>query len=140
MEEETKVQTMVFAGIGSRFVGSIVDGILLAIVNAILQTLLVGGVHGATYSLVALLPIVLQAAYFTYFHSTGGQTPGMMLLKIKVVTTSGQKLTAQTALIRYAVSIVSGLILMIGYIVAFFNRERQTWHDMAAGTYVVKTD
>ena len=35
-------------------------------------------------------------------------------------------------------SIVSGAVLLLGYLWAFFNPKVQTWHDLAAKTFVIK--
>lgn len=36
--------------------------------------------------------------------------------------------------------IISGLILLIGYIMAGFNRKKQALHDIIAGTLVVRRE
>jgi uncharacterized RDD family membrane protein YckC len=35
-------------------------------------------------------------------------------------------------------SIVSGAVIFIGYLWAFWDKNKQTWHDKVANTYVVK--
>jgi uncharacterized RDD family membrane protein YckC len=41
-------------------------------------------------------------------------------------------------MIRQLGKIISGFILMIGYIMAGFTEKKQALHDIIAGAYVVK--
>jgi len=38
---------------------------------------------------------------------------------------------------RFAMSLVSGLVLLLGYLWMIWDSEKQTWHDKVARTYVV---
>jgi len=139
-------QTFYFASIGTRFVALLIDGFIMFFVNSI-----VIGIVGfflaasndtfmgnaAPFGPLNFLGIILIASYITFFLGTYGQTPGKMLLRVKVVTYEGTIPSYGTALLRYVVSVFSGTIFFIGYITAFFNPQHQTWHDMAAKTYVV---
>ena len=42
------------------------------------------------------------------------------------------------AVARWLVSVISGLVLFIGYVAIVWSRDGQTWHDAAAGTIVVE--
>jgi uncharacterized RDD family membrane protein YckC len=135
-------ETFEFAGIGSRFFASIVDGFLLGITTFAINVAFVSSIEpsaeGTSLALAQLINFALYLGYYTYFIGNSGQTIGKKMLAIKVVTTHGEQPSYATALIRYIVSFVSGIIFALGYIWAFFNKEKQTWHDKAAGTYVVK--
>ncbi|MBS0307940.1 MAG: RDD family protein [Proteobacteria bacterium] len=39
---------------------------------------------------------------------------------------------------RYLISYVSFLLLLVGYLMAFASRNKQTLHDKVAGTFVVR--
>jgi len=43
------------------------------------------------------------------------------------------------AFVRWLVSIVSGAVIAIGYLWMLWDRDRQTWHDKAAGSLPVHT-
>jgi len=76
--------------------------------------------------------------YFTYFHGTIGQTPGKKLLGIRVIQQSGAPMTLGVAFLRWVGYIVSGLVLYLGFIWVGLSSRKQGWHDIIAGTYVVK--
>ena len=76
--------------------------------------------------------------YFTYFHGTIGQTPGKKLLGIRVIQKSGAPMTLGIAFLRWVGYIVSGLVLYLGFIWVALSSRKQGWHDMIAGTCVVK--
>ena len=65
-------------------------------------------------------------------------TFGKALCGLKVVDAQGQRLTFARSLSRNWSKLLSYLSLSVGFIWALFNPRRQTWHDMIAGTYVVR--
>ncbi len=84
-----------------------------------------------------LLTFVVSAGYFTFFHWSTGQTPGKMLLRLKVTATDGGPVSIGSALLRWFCYILSALPLMVGFFMILMNRQRQGLHDKLAGTYVV---
>lgn len=123
---------LALAGFWIRFGGALIDGILLAVVQAILVAIIGEGPG-------QILAAVLGAVYFVYFHSTTGQTLGNKLLNIKVIEqTSGDTISAGRAFIRYLVSLVSAIPLALGYLWMLWDPNKQTWHDKAASSVVVK--
>jgi uncharacterized RDD family membrane protein YckC len=119
------------AGFWRRFAAALIDGILIGVVRVILALLIGTNAAGA-------LSLVVAAVYFTYFHGTTGQTPGDAALSIRVVDAeSGNTVPYGRAFGRFAMSLVSGLVLLIGYLWMLWDDEKQTWHDKVARTYVV---
>ena len=55
-----------------------------------------------------------------------------------VTDTFGRRITFSRATGRYFASILSGMIMGIGYIMAAFTERKQTLHDMIAETLVLK--
>lgn len=90
----------------------------------------------------SLMGLALQFAYFGWFNVNKGQTIGKMAMKIKTVRSVDLKyLSWGESFIREILGrIVSGLVFYLGYLWYFMSPKRQTWHDMIASTYVVKTD
>ena len=78
--------------------------------------------------------------YFTWFHGATGQTPGKMLLKLRVVQPSGEPIGFGTAFLRWVGYIISSAVVLIGFLWVVFDRKRQGWHDKIAGTVVVRTE
>lgn len=115
-----------------RLVGWLIDSVIVSIANRALEAL-----TAAPFALA--LGIVVQFAYAVYFIAgTSGQTPGMRLMGIRAIdATTGGRVDPGKAVVRWLVSIVSGFVLALGYLWMLWDREKQTWHDKAAGTYVV---
>lgn len=77
--------------------------------------------------------------YFALFQSGPRQaTPGKMIVGVKVTDMEGNRIDFTKATIRYFSKIISGIILMIGYLIAAFTEKRQALHDLLAGTLVLK--
>ena len=134
------------AGIGARFVASIIDGVIMQVVQFVLG-LAVGLMSGAVSTpeqgvgLAVLNMIIVLAITFSYeafFLAAKGATPGKMAMKIRVVRPDGSKISMGQAWGRTLGKQVSALILMIGYLMAFWDEEKRALHDRMAGTRVIK--
>lgn len=115
------------ASIGRRFVALLLDGLIFAIPCAIANNLVpfVGGV-------------IAWFFYAPIFESSEIRaTLGKHLMGIQVTDLSGRRISLKTALIRNLMKFVSGAILLIGYIMAFFTKRKQALHDLLADTIVV---
>src|SRR5262249_58667849 len=88
-----------------------------------------------------LIRLAAGIAYSVYFiGSSSGQTPGMRLLNIRAVdAATGGRIDYGRAFIRYLVGVVSQIPCYLGYFWMLWDHEKQTWHDKAAGTFVVPT-
>ena len=99
--------------------------------------LLIGAMIG-TIVLFSIISTVAQWLYFALMEASSNQgTLGKMAMGIKVTDTMGYPITFGRATGRYFGKILSGAILMIGYIMAAFTERKQALHDMMAGTLVV---
>lgn len=104
------------------------------------STQLIGSVIG-TYMLAILLIIAAGWLYYALMESSKYQaTPGKMAIGLKVTDANGNRITFGRATGRYFGKILSGLILLVGYIMAGFTSKKQALHDIIADTLVVKTD
>jgi uncharacterized RDD family membrane protein YckC len=137
---------LAYATIGKRFVAVFVDGIILLICLSIPISLIGGtgallGLHKnlplpATIVLL-LIQYVTPALYEILFIGKYGATPGKMLMKIKVVSPEGEPISYGRSTGRYFAKILSGLILYIGYLMAFWDPEKRALHDRICQTRVV---
>lgn len=75
--------------------------------------------------------------YFTLFHFFAGQTPGKMLLRLRVETEAGQPLLFSQAFLRSVGGLFSLLPLGFGFLALLFDPLRRGWNDRLAGTLVV---
>ena len=79
----------------------------------------------------------VTAAYFVMSWHGGGQTIGMRAWGIRVDAAQGRP-GWRRALLRFGVALVSLLALGLGFLWCLVDRERRAWHDLAAGTRVVR--
>jgi uncharacterized RDD family membrane protein YckC len=69
------------------------------------------------------------------------QAVGKMALGIKVINAEGAMPILQQSIIREAPGkILSSFLLVLGYIWAGFDPEKQAWHDEIARTHVVPVE
>ncbi|MGE5524784.1 MAG: RDD family protein [Rhodospirillaceae bacterium] len=66
-----------------------------------------------------------------------GQTLPMKTWRIRVVTSAGEPLTTQRALVRYVCSIVTWVLVGTGFLWALIDRDGQFLHDRLAGTRLI---
>ena len=129
------------------FVDALIAGALQGIIVFLFAGLLGLLLHGfdsdslLMLSLAWLLSASVSMVYYVYFTAFGGQTPGKMALRIKVVRTDSSSLTLGRAFYREVIGkFASGIILGIGYLLVAFDEKKQGLHDRMADTYVVRLD
>jgi len=92
-----------------------------------------------TFGASDVIGLIAGIAYFVGFESSSWQaTPGKKALGLIVTDTEGRRISPARAAGRYFAKILSGMILLIGYIMIAFTERKQGLHDMLAGTLVVK--
>jgi uncharacterized RDD family membrane protein YckC len=92
----------------------------------------------AAYLAAIVLVIVGQWLYYALMESSSRQaTIGKLALGLVVTDLSGNRITFGRATGRYFGKIVSGMIMMIGYIMAGFTERKQALHDIMASCLVV---
>jgi uncharacterized RDD family membrane protein YckC len=137
-----------------RFVAVLIDGILVGIVvwpvSAMIAIAI--GVAGGAVSMPTIgvhlvrgiVGIAFSACanwiYEAAMESSSKQaTVGKMALALKVTDLEGRRISFARATGRHFAKIISGMILLIGYIMAGFTERKQALHDMIAGTLVQRT-
>lgn len=127
-----------YAGFWRRVVGRIIDSIVVGIVGGTIGAIIGGGgLEGGGNPAGNLVEFVISAGYFLFFW-TRGQTLGQMAMGVRLVDATGNPPDLQHAVIRLLMSFVSGIALGLGFLWAAFHAEKRTWHDMVAGTWVVR--
>lgn len=140
-----------YASFGRRFAAVFIDGLIVGVINMLVSSLTGGLTPTQTYSsgygynapvlgLSFFLNIVIGWGYFIYFIGSRGQTPGKMVMGIKVVNMGTNKNPDYLhAFLREIVGkFISGLFLAIGYLWMLWDKDKQTWHDKIAKTQVVR--
>jgi uncharacterized RDD family membrane protein YckC len=84
--------------------------------------------------------ILVELAYFTYFHATSaGQSIGNKILGIRVLDAdTGRSLPYARAFARALMSSLSALPCFLGFFWMLWDPQKRTWHDMVANSLVVK--
>jgi uncharacterized RDD family membrane protein YckC len=86
----------------------------------------------------SFLSVFLVLCYFTLFVGFRGQTPGKMLVRLRIVRVTGGEVGYGRAFIRWIGQILGALPLGIGFLMVALSRKKQGLHDKLAGTYVVR--
>ena len=127
-----------YAGVGTRFIALLIDAIILWVVQVIISMVL-SQLLRDNVGLTLLINLAISVGYFVVYQESQGQTLGKKVMKIKVVDAQGKKPTMMTFFLREIIGkFVSGIILGIGYLMAFWDGNKQALHDKIASTYVVK--
>jgi uncharacterized RDD family membrane protein YckC len=129
---QTEIAAPQYAGGWIRLLAYIIDAIIIGLGLSIFRA--IGGT--ALYNAMSVLGVV----YLVVFMALKQQTPGMMALKLRLVSAeSGTPNWWMIAIMRQVVGgLVCGITLGIGYLVTFFTDKKQGLHDMIAKTYVIK--
>ncbi len=148
---------VVYAGFWKRAAAYLIDAFAVGMVTWIVQmvvmamffgvsagamagdsaALMAGGMMGILVGMI-IVPIALNAVYFAAFHASSKQaTLGKMAVGIKVTDDDGQRISFARGIGRYFATILSSLILCVGYIMAGFTERKRALHDMVCNTLVV---
>ncbi len=118
-----------YAGFWQRLAAGIIDGIIVGVVPGMILKDSSGNI----------LSFLLGLGYSIWMLANYSATVGMMVLKIRITKESGGKLSYQDATLRYFASLLSGIVLGLGYLWMIWDSKKQTWHDHIAKTVVVKS-
>jgi len=155
---EVNQQPITYAGFWWRVLAALIDGIVLNIAQWILIMPFLGIMGISLYSMnqgnmdeesamlmiMSMIPMISISAalswlYYALMESSKLRgTLGKMALNIRVTDMDGGQISFARATGRYFGKILSGMIFMIGYIMAGFTEKKQALHDMLAGCLVIK--
>ena len=86
-----------------------------------------------------LINYILPALYAIAFWIYKAATPGKSVAGLKIVDAkSGKPISVKQSFIRYVGYFVSILPLMLGIIWVAFDKKKRAWHDLMAGTVVIR--
>jgi uncharacterized RDD family membrane protein YckC len=135
-----------YAGFVSRLLAFVLDIFvslgLFALAVALISSI-IGLLAGHTYNvnrhgvIVEVLFGLWAVVYFAFQWGSNGQTLGMALFGIRVVTKDGNQISRWQALERTAALPLSILFLGLGFLISLVQGERRALHDLIAGTCVV---
>lgn len=167
-KHETAPERSEYAGIGARFVASLLDGLILGIPAYIFTYVLTAALMLGnsdimlmmetdpeylsdqeiftfiismfkTIAIVGSITFIVYFLYYTLMESSKWQgTLGKKIMNVQVAKAEGGRISFGRAAGRFLAKSFLSPILLVGYIMAFFTERRQALHDMLAGTIVVK--
>jgi len=79
---------------------------------------------------------LFYASYFAIFTIFGGYTPGMQLRRLTVVNADGAPPSFRQLFWRSFGYVLSGGILLLGFLWSLWDEDRLTWQDRISQTYV----
>ena len=133
----------IFGGAGERLVAYLVDSLI--IFGLIIVVAIVGAVIFVVLPVLAIIFWILAGltvtlGYFPYFWVKSGQTPGLRMFGMRVVRDhDGSPIGVGAALLRlFGLYVIDGLVFYLGFIWIFIDKRKRCWHDLIAGTVVVK--
>ncbi len=130
---EKPKRTLVYdlAPVSARLTALIIDTLLLATLTSVFA---VAG-RGPAGTAVGLLLGVGYHWYFLTQHN--GQTPGKLVMGIRVIKADGSRLTGTDAAVRYLGYYLNTAFFMLGWLWALADINHQGLHDKLANTFVV---
>jgi uncharacterized RDD family membrane protein YckC len=137
-----------YAGLATRGVALAVDAALVTMVF-LTGTAVIGLVVSLVWNprpapvvgtAIGVAGLLVEAAYFTGFWSSTGQTPGMRLLRLRVIDGAGSAPGLGRSLLRLIGLSVAILLLFIGFLPVLVDDRRRALQDLLADTAVVYDD
>jgi len=129
----------VLAGFWRRFAALLIDAILIAIVAAPFGLTIYIGAGRLPIKYNPASPVLQFVYSWLMIGLANGRTVGCMALGIRVAGPDGSRIDLSRAAARQAMAVVSGLVLLLGYLWAIWDHEKRTWHDMVANSRVFYT-
>ena len=134
-----------FAGIATRAVALAVDVVVANVIvflgGAVLALVgsLVGDIRLDTLArvLAATAWTAVVGAYFVLFWSTAGQTPGMRLMGVRVMTSNGSYPSIGRSVVRLIGLGLAIVPLFLGFVPVLVDARRRALQDFMAGTVVL---
>lgn len=133
---------VLYAGLGIRTLATLIDLII------VLAVLLIPEIFFFSFNFSDLNLNIYRAIivfnfgmlYHVAFESSASKaTPGKMLLKLKIIDLYGKDISVARALLRC----LSALILVVPFGLGAWHistdQKKRSWHDLIAGTYVIKS-
>lgn len=105
--------------------------ILHAAASAIVHTVPAGTLALTGVAVLVLLSVLLQAVCFTFSEGT----PGMRLARIGLCTFSDDNPTRAAMRRRIPALVLSTALFGLGFVWAFLDEDRLTWHDLISRMY-----
>ncbi len=142
--EPMDTNNLELASVPSRLIAFVIDDVLITL---LVLAIFWENISASSGDLQVLLVIMneflwqvlfLKFIYQTFFVWYYGATVGKIVAKIRVIDyNSFGRVTFMSAVLRSMARILSEMFFYIGFVFAFFNDGKQTFHDKMGRTLVV---
>jgi uncharacterized RDD family membrane protein YckC len=143
-------QVLHYAGFWIRVAAYVIDQVILTLVTlplslwfntrmdrALQPALLDWGQFFQYLGLSMAWSTVIAVSYGCFFVGRYAATPGKMIVKLKIVTGDGGRVSYLRALARQGGHVVSGMTCLIGYLLPLFDDQKRALHDHICNTRVI---
>ncbi len=141
--EKFERENITLASIGKRAIAYSIDEILVSVLFMVLYTSSYPPTNDVEQTInmisnLIIYVILLKIIYQAFFVWMYGATLGKIFMKIRVVSLYDiEKPSLLHSILRATVRILSENIFYLGFLWAFLNPKKETWHDKVAGTLVI---
>ena len=144
-EESARVSRLPLAPLGRRFLGGLVDGLVLVVAAALFALIFwrAGGhlsPHPLNFVVFGFIAVAFIMGYFGAFTALTSTTPGLLWMGIEARSQTGGLPTPQQAFWRAFGYLVSISALMLGFIWALVDSDGLTWHDRMSDTFLTDAE
>lgn len=151
-QEEERSNRLRCAGFARRAAALVIDLSVVAVLSFLLFYIatvsfsiglafhhrqLSAGNLGFFFRLLFFAWIALVTGYFVILHGMEGKTVGKWFLGLRVVGTEDRPVSYGQALVRWIGTLISG-VSVLGFLWVLWQRDRRGWHDLLAGTWVIR--
>ncbi len=132
-----------YASFWQRVIAALIDSVILSIINSLVNRIF----NLATSATINLKEIILQGLiglmigwiYYSLQESSSKRaTLGKRVMGLQVTDLNGRQISFWRSTARYFSTLLSALLLCVGYLMVLFNPKRQALHDLIAGTLVMR--
>lgn len=137
-------QTLEYVGFWARLGATILDTLLFLAIIIPLMLMIYGESYYLSEQLFmgpadVLLNYVFPFVAVLWFWQAKQATPGKMAIQARIVDArTGEPASFGQYLGRYFAYILSAVPLCLGYLWIAFDSRKRAWHDMLAGTVVIR--
>ena len=143
LEEKLYREDIKLAPVEKRILAHIIDDFILSALLFIIISDTISSAKSVEDIIIVINHLVLEfmamkLIYHTIFTSIYGASIGKILVKIKVISVSDfSNISIGASLNRAFVRLFSESLFYLGFLWAFFESNKQSWHDKTAKTIVV---
>lgn len=128
------------AGLLRRLAAMFYDSLLVVAIWIISTGIIVYSVTGGEAVTGPLFQLLLYAEvfiFYTLFWRVKGQTLGMQVWKIRLLSNTSDKVSYRECGVRFLVATLSLACFGLGFLWMLWDKGGQTWQDRASGTRLV---